>query len=186
MKKELYSRIQTKYSFTDNQMVLLSHGIDIVINDSINFLSILVISAAAGDFLQGLIYILVFTSMRRHSGGWHASTKLFCFLSFQIVFIILLLCHTYIKSTLLITLLYIISTAYIMKNAPVQHLYNPLTESEISENRKKLLRNLFVIMIVFIAFSLNNSHYAFTICFASIWNALCMALLKHSKMWRKS
>jgi hypothetical protein len=71
-------------------------------------------------------------------------------------------------------------------NAPVQHIYNPLSEYEKCENRRKLMKNLLLISIAFACFSLNKSHYAFTISYASAWNAACMALLKHSNMWRRS
>ncbi len=186
MKKNYLSQIQTKYSFSDTQMALLKHGIDIIINDSTNMLCLLFISLIAGDILQGIIYLLAFTCLRRHSGGWHASTRLLCFISYQIVFIIMLLWSKIHLNMFVIILLFIISIGYIFTNAPVQHLYNPLTDQEVSENRSKLTRNMIIVSVTFIIFSLNESHYAFTICYASVWNALCMALLKHSKMWRKT
>lgn len=186
MKTDYLSHIQEKYSFSDTQITLLKHGIDIIINDSINMLCLLFISLAAGDIFQGLIYLLAFTSLRRHSGGWHASTRLLCFISYQFVFAIMLLCSNIDLNMLIILLLYIISIGYIFVNAPVQHIYNPLTDQEVSENRSKLTRNIIIVSIAFFTFSLNKSHYAFTICYASTWNALCMALLKHSKMWRKT
>ena len=186
MKGKLYSHIQSKYSFSDCQMVFLSHGIDIIVNDSINMLFLLFIAFISRDLFQGIVYLLSFTSMRRHSGGWHASTRLLCFLSYQLVFVFLLVCSNFITDFRIIILMFLGSISYIIKNAPVQHIYNPLTEQEVINNRNKLARNLVLICLAFSAFSLYESHYAFTICYASSWNALCMSLLKHSNMWRKT
>lgn len=186
MKTDYLSQIQAKYSFSDSQMLLLKHGIDIIINDSINMLCLLLISLVTGDLFQGVIYLLTFTSLRRHSGGWHASTRLLCYISYQIVFVIMLICSKYTLDIRIIIFLFFISIGYIFINAPVQHIYNPLSDQEVSKNRSKLSRNMIIVSAAFMAFSLNKSHYAFTICYASVWNALCMSLLKHSKMWRKT
>ena len=186
MRNEMLTHIQAKYSYTDHQITLLNHGIDILTNDGINMIVLLMISVLAGDLFHGIIYILVFTSMRKHSGGWHASTRLRCFLSYQVVFMLMLLCARWITNSWMNIFLFLISISYIIKNAPVQHIYNPLSECEKLENRRKLKRNLLLISIAFACFSLNKSHYAFTICYASTWNAACMALLKHSNMWRRS
>ena len=145
MRTAILTHIQTRYAYTEHQIALLNHGINIVISDGINMAVLLMISALAGDLFQGAVYLLTFTFMRKHSGGWHASTRVRCFLSYQSV-----------------------------------------SEYEKCENRRKLMRNLLIISIAFACFSLIKSHYAFTISYASAWNAACMALLKHSNKWRRS
>lgn len=186
MRKEALTYIQTRYSYTDHQIALLNHGINILINDGINMIFLLMISSIADDLFHGIIYLLTFSSMRKYSGGWHASTRLRCFLSYQAVFILMLLCAGWVTDSRVIIVCYLISISYILMNAPVQHIYNPLSECEKLENRRKLIRNLLLISIAFACFSLNKSQYTFTICYASTWNAVCMALLMHSNMWRRS
>ena len=186
MRTAILTRTQTRYAYTEHQIVLLNHGINILICDGINMAVLLMISALAGDLFQGAVYLLTFTFMRKHSGEWHASTRVRCFLSYQAVFILMLLCTKWIHESWVIILLYLSSVSYIIMNAPVQHIYNPLSEYEKCENRRKLMKNLLLISIAFACFSLNKSHYAFTISYASVWNAACMALLKHSNKWRRS
>ena len=146
---------------------------------------LLMISAAAGDLLQGIVWLLTFTGMRKYSGGWHASTRFRCFLSYQAVFVLMLMCSGFITDLRIIVCTFLGSVSYTIRNAPVQHIFNPLSEQEKLKNRKRLIRNLIAVSIVFAGFSLNKSSYAFTMCYASAWNAVCMMLLKHSDMWRR-
>ena len=48
MRKDILANIQTRYSYSDRQIILLNHGIDILISDSINMTVLLGISALAG------------------------------------------------------------------------------------------------------------------------------------------
>ena len=132
--------------------------------------------------------VLLFNSSNCHHSvlDFGTSLRVRCFLSYQAVFILMLLCTKWIHESWVIILLFLSSVSYIIMNAPVQHIYNPLSEYEKCENRRKLMKNLLLISIAFACFSLNKPHYAFTISYASAWNAACMALLKHSNMWRRS
>ena len=130
MRKDILASIQTRNQYTDRQIILLNHGIDIVISDGINMTVLLMISAAAGDLLQGIVWLLTFTGMRKYSGGWHASTRFRCFLSYQAVFVLMLMCSGFITDLRIIVCTFLDSVSYTIRNAPVQHIFNPLSEQE--------------------------------------------------------
>lgn len=177
----------SKCGLTKKESVLLQHGINTIINDSINILSIIILAFLFNDILNGVLYAYVFSSLRRHSGGWHASSRIRCFISYQLVFLIMLfLINTSnIESNNLSIIIYSLSILYILKNAPVEHIYNPLSEDERLKNTRIVMYNIIKITILFMTLYLYHTHYPFVICYASAWNACCMAILKHSKMWRK-
>ncbi|MBR3151198.1 MAG: accessory gene regulator B family protein [Erysipelotrichaceae bacterium] len=118
-------------------------------------------------------------------GGWHASTKLGCFLTYQSVFIIICLlneCHFPLSLSVFV---YFFSFIYLYFNSPVEHIYNPLTVAERISNKKKARRSAIYLTIFFVFLVFANSRYSCVLSLVIFWNSICMEMLKHTKYWRK-
>lgn len=56
------------------------YGLDIFISSALEIVSILIIAAVIGNFLQTLLLFAAFIPLRVYAGGYHADTKLRCYL----------------------------------------------------------------------------------------------------------
>ena len=170
---------------SETELSLLNHGIDIIINDGINYLFVILLSLFLRDGIRGLLYLICFRLLRIYSGGWHAKTKAGCFLSFQIMY---LMAGFFIKNQILMSFNIYISffcTLYMILVGPVEHIYNPLTQNERTHNHRFLILNCLLLMMIdmFLYFSYRNLSQ--TVCIVMIYNVFMMELLKHSKYGRK-
>lgn len=185
MKKTSFNYLKEKYSLSDIDIQIIEHGIEIFLSDGANILTAIVVSCLTSNFYKGFIYIVTFSSLRIHSGGWHSATKSQCFISYQIVFSAMLILSTFSFPSILLTTVYTIAVIYTIINAPVEHIYNPLSDQERRKNRLAALKSLLFVSCLFVILLINKSEHVFTICFAVAWNAICMRLLKRSKYWRE-
>ena len=56
------------------------YGLDIFISSALEIVSILIIAAVIGNFLQTLLLFAAFIPLRIYAGGYHSDTKLKCYL----------------------------------------------------------------------------------------------------------
>ena len=178
--------MQSNYSLTDTDINLLRYGFKTLSTDFQNISCALFLSVLFDYKLHGFIYIITLSSLRRHSGGWHASKKIFCFLSYQTVFLIMIALQHIEWNIVILDILFLSAELYCVIQSPIEHIYNPLSISERSLNKIKLKRNIIIIDFLYLILHILNRHsLLFVICFASNWNMICMIMLKHSPMWRK-
>lgn len=66
---------------------LFWHGIDIIVSDGIGFISALFLSTLFHNTIPCLLYIASFSMLRVYSGGYHSSTRINCFILYNVLFI---------------------------------------------------------------------------------------------------
>ena len=117
---------------TARKPALIRYGLEIVLLNGSEILDILIISLFLKKFSVTVICTVFYSWLRIHSGGYHCKSKGSCFVSYVLFFLCFVLC-TDIKIN---ALLYAVSVFYIAVNAPLQHVLNPLSASEIRYNRR--------------------------------------------------
>ncbi|MEG2993676.1 MAG: accessory gene regulator B family protein [Bacilli bacterium] len=130
---------------------IFHHGLQIIIHDGIGFICVLTQSILFHNFLFGIIYILVFSHLHIHAGGYHAPTKLQCFFVYNSLFFFFMLTQdsiifTYFANCILTG----ISSLFILRYAPVQHIYSPLSQIEKYKNKDILQISLFFSLLFYI------------------------------------
>ena len=115
------------------------YGLDIFISSTIEIISILLIAVFAGNFFETFLFFLAFTPLRIYAGGYHANTKLRCYLISLGVYCIftmimnMMLPDSYWKVNLLITLF---SLSMVLISAPVIHKNKYTNKIELKYYRK--------------------------------------------------
>lgn len=56
------------------------YGLDVFISSALEIASILIIAAIVGNFFQAVLFFTAFIPLRVYAGGYHADTKLKCYL----------------------------------------------------------------------------------------------------------
>lgn len=176
----------TKFLNLDDEMyVLFQHGIQIILFDTIGFLGVIVQSSYFQNIIIGFTYIAVFSQLRVHSGGYHSKTKLGCLISYNLLyFLFCLLINSFIFNKYLNILLTILCSYYIIRHAPVEHIFAPLNPINKYRNKDIVLYSLCFFLILYIIFIGFNINLYKPISISIIYTSLLMGLLKKSKYYR--
>ncbi|MBR3358204.1 MAG: accessory gene regulator B family protein [Solobacterium sp.] len=185
MKEYILNRATQKNVFSETELALLDHGIDVFVNDSVNTLCVLIQSFLFHDPVQGIVYLLAFAGLRSYAGGWHARTKTGCFLSYQLMYMVSQILLRFRMSGLYRVVIAVICTVYMCVSGPVEHLYNPLSTKVRKRNHRKLIRNSIILLVILIGLVLLQNDVAQTIAIVMTYNRILMEVLRHSKYGRQ-
>ena len=130
LKKFIFETLSKNKNLSNKQILLINHGIDILISDGRNILTVLFFSTLFRNTKSAIVYLMVLSTLRVHSGGWHASSETKCFISYQGMFVLFSQLNKLQLNRYFCLVLMIVSIVYIVRYSPVEHIYNPLLKSE--------------------------------------------------------
>ena len=184
LKKKIKGLLLKNNSLDDKRRELAEHGIDILISDSRNLFCVFFLSLFLRNTKQAVLYMLILSTLRVHTGGWHASTEYRCFITYQGMFLFFSLLNTLIIPKQVSIAIMIFSVSYIIHFSPVEHKFNPLSVEETKRNRMYC----FIYCTVYSALFLNLIKYSYiyaqTIAFTFLFNVVLMELLRKSENYR--
>lgn len=128
----------------------IAFGFEELIFVLINLVVIATIAAFTQELLNALIFCVIYLSLVRLVGIYHAKTRKGCFIKTMIVFVAYLLIMRGVPSDYYVigslgSFLFYLITAWSL--TPVMHIDKPLTEEQKALNRKKAL----IYSMVFVA-----------------------------------
>lgn len=128
-----------------------TYGIEIILSTLAEIISILISAIVFSSFIEGMIFVIVFSSLRLFAGGYHAETYKKCFGVTLGVFL-LTLSIANVTSKLfcekIFWVLLCLVSIYIITRAPVLNKNQPLSEHEILINVK--IVSIICIICIFI------------------------------------
>ena len=184
LKKSFLNRLFENRQLSDYQKKLVAHGLDIFINDVRNYLIIILLSVFFDSIINAIYFIVSFSVLRIHCGGYHAPTKAKCCLTFTCIYLLFLLFTSAAVHGIILFIISMIAASYIIANAPMEHIHNRLSEKEIKRNKTtsaivSIVLFLVGSLIMIIGFDCFKAPY-----YSLISNSFLMMILKHSKNWR--
>ena len=149
------------------------YGLELMLSSLVEILFVIMLSAVCRNFLQTLTFFAAFVPLRIYAGGYHADTRLRCFL---------ILLMIYIVFTVLLYILPLETYQYIIYGsvaftfivvtgmAPLLHDRKNMTNREIKFFRKVALRICFleVALIILGSIFLKNNIYILSFVFGQI------------------
>ena len=161
----------------ENETDFCRYGLEIFFSSTLEIISILFISVFAGNFYETILFFTAFVPLRIFAGGYHADTKMRCYLISVCVYIIFTLIMKIISSELYMAInivSVIFSTIVVFTTAPVIHR-NKNTNQKEKIHYKKTSRIICIIecaiiAILTIAIPTNKYVIAFT-CLYKICNS---------------
>ena len=114
---------------------IYEYGIEITISSVLNFALIFIASAAMGDCLSGLVFLVTFILLRSYCGGYHADTYIKCNTVFVSTYILTILISrasiSYVNFNLSAWgLLLLVSLVPILLYSPVKNIHKLLSEAQ--------------------------------------------------------
>ena len=131
------------------------YGFELLIALLSTTIIIFLISLFIGKFIETILYLVGFFSVRAICGGYHAKHHYTCFIttiSSYFLFLLLNICFSskpYLN--LAVGVMTIFSSISIIAFAPIEHPYNPMTEYR--KNKNRLLSLLLSVIICLIHFA---------------------------------
>lgn len=122
-----------------------TYGLECFFNTTITSLLLLLLGYIFHSILGIIIWMLCFTRLRNHIGGYHAPTQLACItLSTITGYSSIILAHSpFFSSFKIISIFYIISFAFCLLCAPLNNDRKPLSNAE-----QKKERNISLLLLV--------------------------------------
>lgn len=113
------------------------YGAELLFSTALAAFSILFISALVGKLFAGILFIIIFVSLRVLVGGFHASTYRNCFLLTNGVFLITLAVSMMLErfETLILAFTLVPSVFTIWMLAPISNPHHPLSREAYKRNK---------------------------------------------------
>lgn len=162
------------------------YGMEIMFSTFLQIISIIVLSVFVGNFVETIFFFLAFIPLRIYAGGYHADSKLKCYIISILVYVffsITLFALTQ-RFTLSIILIGEFLTAIVVFTiSPVVHKNKRISTTEF-EKYRKVCRIIFILEMFFltIIFFLNLKYLgiAFSLGSITVGISILAALLKDS------
>lgn len=154
----------------EEQAEIVRYGLELFFLKVSFFAATIIIGILMGSFWESIIFTALLSGIRTMAGGFHANTRMQCFimsmLTFACVLMILKLVAVYNVILIPLTVLAVISSIIIWKFAPLDTENKPLEDDEIAIFRKKA--RIMLVIEIFISVA------AYLIGFVTV---ACSALL---------
>ncbi len=119
---------------------IYQYGNEIIISSLLDFFILLAFAIGFNDFVNVILFWIVFFILRKFGGGYHAGTYLKCKIVFSVnIFIVMIIMHDfkYVYNIYLLILMTVFSCVSIFLLAPVDNENKPLSETEKRINALK-------------------------------------------------
>ncbi len=140
-----------------------SYGIDIMLSSLSEILCILIISIFMRNFLETLLFFVMFVPLRIYAGGYHANSRIRCFgilVGVYVIFSFFIHINNEILHTAIIYIGMVFSVCMVVMTSPVLHSRKHLTENEIHVFRKVAIAiccvETMVVLVLFFIFGYNR------------------------------
>lgn len=148
----IIDRLNQQESIDDERAEIIRYGLELLLMKITFSASVLIIGAFMGSFWECLIFMIFYTGIRSKAGGYHADTRLRCFiqslLSFVFVLAIIKLEGAYPVVIFPLAILTALSFGVIYKLAPMDTENKRLDDSERVIFRRKTLLYLAAEVII--------------------------------------
>lgn len=113
-------------------------GIQQGIHMVLGVMMVLILGIVLQQFWQSIIFMIFFVPLRQSAGGYHADTRVLCYILSFFIFLVVLLFIKYgfVNNTISVVAI-ILTGACVMILAPVQTENNPLSSVEVSLHKKR-------------------------------------------------
>lgn len=115
----------------EHEKEIYQHGLELILSYISGLMVQIVFCLFTGFWLETLLFILFFETIRKYIGGYHASTYLECNVDYSIIYFIYYLIIKLVAIPDIVSIiLFVVAALFIVVKAPVTHINNPLTKEE--------------------------------------------------------
>lgn len=171
-------------NFDDDKIAFVKYGIELMLLKIIFFGVCLVIGAFMGMFFECVVYLVLFTILRTNAGGYHADTRIRCFIQSMLTMIVAMLVLMYVNTATMIVLAVtaFLSGIAIILLAPVDSENKRLEKDEIVKFKTRSI----VILIAEVIFALIMLYFKIYVLSSAAMLAITMSGILLAAGYKKS
>lgn len=144
------------YGKEDSNLELYIYGLELLFSSAVGTGLLLVFGIIFGALKESIIFIVVFSTLRIFSGGFHSRSFILCNIITVLNFVIILIIYQCFNETLFSPFIYcsifVLSFALCALFAPVENINNPIKGDLLKKHKTKSLIVIMIDAIVFIIF----------------------------------
>ncbi len=127
--------LRAKGVLTEEQAPVFQYGLESLLSSLWSYGSLVLLGAALGQFFDACLWILAYALLRQRAGGYHATTRLRCYVFSLAVGGMCMLLIRWV-SPLVCLMLAVAAVASVFLLAPVQHPNHPLNPKRYARQWK--------------------------------------------------
>ena len=154
-----------------NDIEIYQFGFVLCISTMMSFGQVILVGIICDILPYTLCYLILFTVLRVHVGGYHCTTYLKCQCTYLMIFLIYMLLRYIDINVWVAFMMYIIASFTIWIYAPVQHPLKPLTRIEKKSFSKKSKLLVVVFGIALYLAHLFDKGLSYTVWYCLLANA---------------
>lgn len=136
---KIANKLVADHTIDATEIEAYKFGIEVTILKVIHYVSYIAIALCMRKFLEAVVIFAVLYTFRRNTGGFHAKTRLGCYVfSCAVIFLSLLATHLSIDCRVLTTVS-ILDLVVLLILSPVQHSNRGLDADDIGYFRRRLM-----------------------------------------------
>lgn len=157
-------------TISKNNIDICSYGLELFITSVFEIVAILIISIIIGNFLETVVFLAGFLPIRIYSGGYHADTRIRCFLILVIVYILFSILIYYVimnKYIILLQMICTLSAIFIL--SPLHHKNKNRNDQEWQIFRKiSIVLSLLECIIIILLWKIDKNSIYLTVLTLSL------------------
>ncbi len=121
------------------ETAICSYGLELLLLAGLEFASVLLLAAFVGNFFHTVLFLLSILPLRMYAGGYHADTRLRCYLILLLVYSLFSVLLHYTPNELYPTasgVSAVLTVASVWSLAPIVHKNKTVTDEEKATYRK--------------------------------------------------
>lgn len=164
---------------------MYEYGVYNMLATSLHVISIFVIGAVFGCFLESVLFYIMYALLRKFAGGYHANTSVQCyFCSCLCILAVIAILKWSVPAVIPALLVFgiVVSGITVWALAPVEHVNKPLDEAEVAHFRLRARIIWFIeTAVVGLLWGFGLNHWALVISLSLVVLALALVLGKFLK-----
>ncbi len=164
--------VQSGVIASDREMQC-KYGLELMLSSLGEILFVIILSAFCGNFVQTLVFFAGFIPLRVYAGGYHADTRLRCFLILLVIYAIFTVLLHILPTQIYQYIIYgaaVLSVIIVCAMAPLAHSRKNMNEKEIKTFRKIAIAICLIEAILVVSGSVifKNNIYILSFVFGQI------------------
>lgn len=143
MNKSILRWIERDNNLDEENKAIISFGVDQMLNAGLNLISLILLGIIMNSWKESVIFLLLFIPLRKYAGGYHADTKIRCYMLTNLMFVLSIQFYKLFSGSETEILFFsIVLSVLVGMLSPVDNLNNLLSAKQKRLYQAKMLKRV--------------------------------------------
>lgn len=185
MEKYLRKVIQNEI-MSEEEKIIVGYGLQSLIDNVISICIVMIVAFICGNVIEGIMFYFFSLPLRRNVGGYHADTRMRCFLISTIILVGIWRFCDFVYDLKSYFIILFLSDAIILKLAPVENLNKDLQSEEKIIYKRRIFIFVLIENFIFISWAILGNNVIIKSIFMSLLMVAILTVLGKLKICSKN